>query len=316
MSNICNKKIKIVVEIFLRELYTKDECTRRMLGVSCMSKFILSGFSDEIDQNIKVQFGALKRLGMSYFEPRGINGTNIAEIFDEQLSELKKDMADFGIKASSIGSPIGKIGICDDFEPHIEKLNRVIHIAKELGTEYIRIFSFFIPQGEKPEKYRDEVMRRMKIMTAIAEENDIILLHENEKDIYGDVAERCADIFKTVNSPNLRAVFDPANFVQVGQVTYPDAFELISPYLAYMHIKDAMGETVVPAGKGNGNIDKILTALKDKGYEGFLSLEPHLGSFVGLADLEIGDEMTKLEASSEEKFVIAHKALTEIIEKI
>ncbi len=281
-----------------------------------MSKFILSGFSDEIDQNIKVQFTALKKLGMSYFEPRGVNGTNIAALTDEQLEELKKDMAEFGIKASSIGSPIGKIGICDDFEEHIEKLKRVIHIAKELGTRYIRMFSFFIPKGEDPANYRDEVMRRMKIMAEIAEKEDIILLHENEKDIYGDIAPRCADILKTVNSPNLRAVFDPANFVQCGQKTYPEAYELMEPYIEYMHIKDAIGETVVPAGVGEGNIEAILKELAAKDYDGFLSLEPHLGSFDGLADLEVGDEMLKLERSSEEKFVVAYKALSEIIEKI
>lgn len=281
-----------------------------------MSKFILSGFSDEIDQNIKVQFTALKKLEMAYFEPRGVNGTNIAKLSDEQLEELKKDMAEFGIKASSIGSPIGKIGICDDFDEHIEQLRRVIYIAKELGTRYIRIFSFFIPQGENPANYRDEVMRRMKVMAEIAESENVILLHENEKDIYGDIAPRCADILKTVNSPNLRAVFDPANFVQCGQKTYPDAYELMKPYIEYMHIKDATGETVVPAGVGEGNIEIILKELAASGYEGFLSLEPHLGSFDGLADLEISDEMLKLERSSEEKFVVAHQALSAIIEKI
>lgn len=281
-----------------------------------MNKFILSGFSDEIDQDIKVQFAALKKLGMSYFEPRGVNGTNIAKLSDEQLEELKKDMAEFGIKASSIGSPIGKIGICDDFEEHIEQLKRVIHIAKELGTRYIRMFSFFIPKGEDPANYRDEVMRRMKIMAEIAEKEDVILLHENEKDIYGDIAPRCADILKTVNSPNLRAVFDPANFIQCGQKTYPEAYELMAPYIEYMHIKDAIGETVVPAGVGEGDIEAILKELAAKGYDGFLSLEPHLGSFDGLADLEVGDEMLKLERSSEEKFVVAHKALSAIIEKI
>lgn len=281
-----------------------------------MNKFILSGFSDEIDQNIKVQFKALKKLGMSYFEPRGVNGTNIAALDDEQLAELKKDMAEFGIKASSIGSPIGKIGICDDFDEHIEKLKRVIHIAKELDTRYIRVFSFFMPQGENPENYRDEVMRRMKKMAELAEENDVILLHENEKDIYGDIAARCVDILKTVNSPNLRAVFDPANFVQCGQNTYPDAYRLMAPYIEYMHIKDATGETVVPAGAGDGQIETILKELDANGYTGFLSLEPHLGSFDGLAELEVGDEMLKLEKSSEEKFVVAYKALAEITEKI
>ena len=109
-----------------------------------MSNFIISGFADEIDPKITTQFEHLNKLGISYFEPRGINGVNISEINSEQLAELKDDMKKYGIKVSSIGSPIGKIGINDPFEPHLEKLKYVIKIAKELDTKYIRIFSFFI----------------------------------------------------------------------------------------------------------------------------------------------------------------------------
>lgn len=281
-----------------------------------MNKFVLSGFSDEIDQDIKIQFKVLKKLGIAYFEPRGINGTNIADISDRQLTQLKKEMIDYEIKVSSIGSPIGKIGIQDDFGAHIEKLKRIIYIAKELDARYIRVFSFFIPQDEKPENFRDEVMRRMKIMARIADENDIILLHENEKDIYGDTAERCVDIFKTVNSHNLRAVFDPANFVQVRQKTYPDAYEIIKPYLEYMHIKDALGDRVVPAGEGYGCIEEILRELKKNNYSGFLSLEPHLGSFEGLAELELDDKMLSLPKSGEGTFTLAFDALNGILNKI
>ena len=146
-----------------------------------MSKFTLSGFSDEIDEKIVVQFEHLNKLGISYFEPRGINGVNISDIDDTQLDELKQNMKKYSIKVSSIGSPIGKIGINDPFEPHLEKLKRVIYIAKKLDTKYIRIFSFFIPKDEDPAKYRDEVMSRMKKMCELAEEENVILLHENEK---------------------------------------------------------------------------------------------------------------------------------------
>ena len=281
-----------------------------------MKNIKISGFSDEIDSDINIQFQVLKKLGIEYFEPRGINGKNISEISDEELLELKNDMNEFGIKASSIGSPIGKINITDDFEKHLEKFKRVVYIAKQLGTQYIRIFSFFIPEGEVAENFRDEVMLRMKRMAQIAEENDIILLHENEKDIYGDTAKRCVDVFKTVNSPNLRAVFDPANFVQVGQKTYPDAYQMMMPYIEYMHIKDACGDVIVPAGKGDGHIEEILRALYANGYQGFLSLEPHLGSFEGLAALELDDKMLKLPKSGEGTFTLAFDELKKVLDKI
>ena len=236
------------------------------------NKFTLSGFSDEIDEMIPVQFAHLKKLGIRYFEPRGINGKNISALSDEEVLALKKEMNDYGISVSSIGSPIGKILITDAFEPHMEQLRRTIRTAKMLGTNYIRMFSFYIPDG-KYEEYRDEVMRRMKAMTALAEEEDVVLLHENEKEIYGDIAARCLDILQEVNSPYLRAVFDPANFIQCGQPTYPEAFERLKDYVVYMHIKDALWDgTVVPAGYGEGHVADILQALSDRGYEGFLSL--------------------------------------------
>lgn len=283
-----------------------------------MLKYHISGFSDEIDSDIKVQFEHLNKLGIEYFEPRGINGTNISALTLDEARQLKETMDKYGIKASSIGSPIGKIGIKDEFEPHLEKLAHTIEIAKILGTKYIRIFSFFIPKEDDPAIYRDEVMARMKAMTALAEKEGIILLHENEKDIYGDIAVRCKDILDTVNSDNLRAVFDPANFVQCGQVTYPDAYEMLKDHVVYMHIKDALfaDSSVVPAGHGDGRVQDILQSLSDRDYEGFLSLEPHLGSFDGLGDLEVGDEMLSLTKSDAGKFTLAYNSLKKILDDI
>ncbi len=277
----------------------------------------ISGFADEIASGTTEQFEHLNKLNIEYFEPRGIDGKNISDLTNEEAVQLKLKMDKYGIKASSIGSPIGKIFITDEFEPHIEKLKTTIQIAKILETKYIRIFSFFIPSGEQPSKYRDEVIRRMKIMADIAEKEGIILLHENEKEIYGDIAERCLDVLHSVNSPNLRAVFDPANFVQCGENTHPDAYNMLEDYIEYMHIKDAVSDgTVVPAGHGEGNVEAIITKLSEKNYNGFLSLEPHLGSFEGLAQLELDDEMLKLEKSDSTKFILAYNELKKIIDKI
>lgn len=277
-----------------------------------MSKFIISGFSDEIDGNTDTQFKTIKSLGISYFEPRGIDGKNIADLSEEEARGLRAKMDRYGVKASSVGSPVGKIDITDDFEPELLKLSRVIKTAEIIGTENIRVFSFYIPDG-RYEEYRGEVMKRLARMTELAKKEGVMLLHENEKGIYGDTAERCLDIFETVKSDNLRAVFDPANFVQCGVSTYPHAFELLKSHVAYMHIKDARGETVVPAGEGEGHVKEILSALYADGYEGFLSLEPHLGAFGGLAQLEKNGEMLKLPESDAEKFTLAANALKKII---
>ncbi len=282
------------------------------------NNFILTGFSDEISSDISEQFAGLNALGIKYFEIRGVDGTNIADISEEKARQVKKLADENGIKVSSIGSPIGKINIKDPIEPHLEKLKHIIRLAKIFQTRYIRIFSFFIGEDEKAEDYKDEVMRRMKMMVKIAEEENVILLHENEKGIYGDIAKRCHDIFENVVSDNLKAVFDPANFVQCAQITYPDAWDMLKDHVVYMHIKDADGLMVVPPGKGKGNLKQILQSLKDEGYNGFLSLEPHLAQFDGLKDLEEDNNTSHVNAEKAglRTFKTAYDALIEIINNL
>lgn len=275
----------------------------------------LSGFSDEIDSSIALQFEVLNKLNIKYFEPRGIDGTNIAKISDKEVSVLKEKMGKYGIKASSIGSPVGKVYIEDDFGPQFEEFKRVVYIAKALDSKYIRMFSFYKKEGEWEEK-RAEVFKRLKAMIDYARENSVVLLHENEKDIYGDTVERCVDLMENLACDSFKAVFDPANFVQCGEDTKL-AYDKLNKYIEYMHIKDSRTDgKVVPAGHGEGNLKYILENLFKNGYNGFVSLEPHLGSFEGLADLELDDEMEKLPKGGEGTFTVAYNALCEILNEV
>lgn len=282
-----------------------------------MNTFTISGFSDEISEKIDKQFEHISSLGIEYFEPRGVDGTNVADLTDEQVAVLKEKMKKSGIKVSSIGSPIGKIKITDPFEPHLEKLARVIKTAKALDAKYIRVFSYYIDKGDDLEKWHDEVIFRMKKMAELAEREGVILLHENEKDIWGELPEQCDRIIREVNSPALRAVFDPANFIQAGAKPYPDAFAIMKPHIEYMHIKDALEDgKVVPAGYGIGGIDKILSELKAEGWSGFLSLEPHLGAFKGLEALEGENKTVMADGATPEKFTLAYESLMKIVKSI
>ena len=160
-------------------------------------------------------------------------------------------------------------------------------------------------------------MARLRRMIAYAKEQGVVLLHENEKDIYGDTADRCLDLMKELYCDNFKAVFDPANFVQSMQDT-KYAYSILKDYVAYMHIKDAKASNrkVVPSGMGDGNVPFVLENLFAAGFDGFLSLEPHLGSFSGLAELELDDLMEKLPEGGEGTFTLAYNALTGILDKI
>lgn len=283
-----------------------------------MSKFILSAFGDEIADDLKTQMDVLEQHGISYIEMRGVNGRPLVSHTLEEVAGIRKELDQRGFEISAVGSPIGKISITDEFEEHLELFKHTIKIAKILGTKYIRMFSFFIPKGETPEKYRDEVIRRWREFIKAAEGSDLILLHENEKDIYGDTPERCLDLLKALDCSYVRAIFDPANFVQCNVKTYPEAYEMLKDYCVYFHIKDALHKdhSVMPSGYGDGKLPEIIGQLHKEGYEGFLSLEPHLGAFSGLAALEQDLNIAGLPEGGPGTFAIASNALKKILETL
>ena len=220
--------------------------------------FTLSGFGDEISPVLGEQLDVMESEGIKHLEIRGINEKNIMELTDEEVQTVKTELDSRGFAISAIGSPIGKVKITDDFAEHLKVVERAIHLAGVFGTKYVRIFSYYPPEGGNIVDHRDEVMHRMKKKTELAAAKGIILLHENEHAIYGDIPERCKDMLDEVNSPNLRAIFDPANFVVDSVNPHDEAYPILEDYIEYMHIKDARTEgkdkTVVPAGEGEGHI--------------------------------------------------------------
>jgi sugar phosphate isomerase/epimerase len=238
----------------------------------------LTGFADEISPELDVQLDVLESEGIHHLEFRGVWGKNVLSLSDEEVARVKETLDRRGFRVSSIGSPIGKIGIQDDFETHLERFRRALQLADIFQAPYIRLFSFFIPQEDHPADHRDEVMRRMKALVQEAKHSAVVLLHENEKDIYGDNGERCLELMQECGSPRLRTAFDPANFVQCGVRPMTDAYPLLAPYIEYIHVKDALFENgkVVPAGEGDGEWPQLIEQLKQTGFSGFMSLEPHL----------------------------------------
>lgn len=278
-----------------------------------LSNTKITGFADEINTDIKRQVHLLKELGISYLEFRSANGKNVADFTLDEAKDLKKYLMEHKLQVSAIGSPIGKIKITEDFEPHYEIYKKVVEIAKIMGTPYIRMFSFFIPEGDNPEHFEEEVFSRMEQMVDYAKKQSIILLHENEKDIFGEKAPQCLQLMERFYGDHFKCIFDFANFVQAKQDTL-EAYKLLQPYIEYIHIKDALWENgkVVPAGEGDGNLREILTRIDQTGFSGFLSLEPHLFEFEGLRKLEKNPEKRSL-TDGEVAFTIAYQALINIL---
>lgn len=285
-------------------------------GDEKMSEFTLTAFADEIDEDLVLQMDVLEQHGIKYIEMRNVNGKNLVEYSLEEVREIKQQIDVRGFQLSAIGSPIGKIKITDPFAPHLDLFQHTVEIAKIMECPYIRMFSFFIPENESPTMYRDEVLNRWQQFTRIAEEHQLTLLHENEKGVYGDIPERCLDLVESLNSEHVKLIFDFANFVQCGVRNYPDGYELLKDYLAYIHVKDALvsNKRVVPAGFGDGNVEEILKELEKNDFVGFLSIEPHLSELTGFDDLDEDSPGYDLPKGRQRSFAVAVQALKKLLD--
>ena len=244
----------------------------------------LCAFADEASAALSGQIEALHRNEISLLEIRGVDGKNIKDITPTEAKEIKKKLDAAGISVWSMGSPIGKIDIDGDLATHFDEFKRILETADIFGTTHIRMFSFFPNKEHSPEKTAELALENTEKLLALTPAH-IILCHENEKDIFGENAENCLLLHKTF--PRLRAVFDPANFVQCGVDTMA-AWETLKDYVEYLHIKDAVADgTVVPAGMGLGNVPHIVSDYLTRGGE-VMTLEPHLFDFTGLSALENG----------------------------
>lgn len=268
---------------------------------------MFSAFADEIGDDLDLQISVLKANGVGNIELRGVWGKNVLFLSETEVREIKRKADDQGIGFSAIGSPLGKYPLDADFSNQLEGLKKALDFAAILEAPYIRMFSFFIPENQNPSQYRSKVIDWLGQMINEAEKTNIILAHENEKGIYGDDGKRCLDLYTTLSGKSFTGVFDFANFVQCKQRPYQDCWLLLQPYITYFHVKDALlgSGKVVPAGNGDGDIEKILREAYTNGYNNFLTLEPHLS----LAEANYGK-------TSPDLFKTAVDALKVILTKI
>ena len=244
--------------------------------------FTLSAFGDEIAEDLHEQLRLLRELHVGHLDLRGAWGKNVLHLDDDEVARVRTICDKHGIAVSCIGSPVGKSPIIDPIDRESSNLTRIFQIAEAVGTRRVRVFSFYPPDIRTNARYGEyvtEATSRLARLADLAEREGFVLLLENEKAIVGDTIERCHAILSTIGSPNLRFLWDPANFVQVGEARPTErGWQALGPHVAYVHVKDARlaDGCVCAAGEGDGQVAELLTALQESGYQGILSLEPHL----------------------------------------
>jgi sugar phosphate isomerase/epimerase len=241
--------------------------------------FKLSIISDEISPQLEKQLDFLDAEEIKHIEIRSIQKKNILDFTDKELKTLKKAIQERGLTVSAISSPIGKIKLSDDYQAHYQRFLKTLEIAGYLETDRIRIFGFYTDNAGL-EGNRKEILRRIEVQVKEAEKHKIRLLLENEEQsLYGGTAEQIMDVLNTIQSDSLGFLFDPGNYVYFFKKNvYPEYFNKIKSVIQYIHIKDIpLGNShfTVP-GKGDVQYKQLLTDLKATGYDGFLSMEPHL----------------------------------------
>ena len=247
-----------------------------------MRKFFVSAFSDEYADGLEEQCRALNGFDIQYMEMRGVNGKNVSVLTNDEVKEAKNILVDYGIKVSSIGSPLGKIKLDGDICGHLETARRVFETATELGAKNIRCFSFYLPNGKTREECKGHVFDELEKLVKLSEEYNVTLCHENEALIYGESPEKCLEILEYFGG-KMKCVLDMGNFVLDGYNPM-EAYKALHKHIEYFHIKDALyAGAIVPAGKGEAQIREILADYKETGKKDtFITLEPHLQTFSGL----------------------------------
>ncbi|MBO7376807.1 MAG: sugar phosphate isomerase/epimerase, partial [Clostridia bacterium] len=245
-----------------------------------LSNIILSGFTDEYSPDLELQCEAAVRLGLGHIELRGVGGRSFSKLTDAELLRVRETLDSHGLSLSALGSPLGKSPADEDDPELLSRAGRIFDAAGILGTDRIRMFSFY-PGGTSGDAFRSSVYSKLEKLLREADRRGLTLCHENEAKIYGESPERCLELLDEFGG-KLRAVFDMGNFV-LGGYDPADAYRKLYPYIEYFHIKDALAAgAIVPPGKGEARIADILSDF-DRNAERpfFASLEPHLQTFDG-----------------------------------
>jgi len=252
----------------------------------------LTGFADEAAPDIEGQIRATKALGWKYIEARSVNGTNLHDISDEAFEEVVGKLQDAGVQVNCFGSAIANWGksIADPFEITLAEVGRAIPRMQRLGTRLIRIMSYAVlPDREPDDQMEEERFRRLRVLHRVFTEAGLTPVHENCMNYGGMSWQHTLRLIEHV--PGLKLVFDTGNPVFTDDRARPrpypkqsswEFYTHVKEHVAYVHVKDGVWDpgtqqiTYTYSGEGNGDVVRIVKDLLQSGYDGGISIEPHM----------------------------------------
>jgi sugar phosphate isomerase/epimerase len=255
-------------------------------------KGYFTGFADEAGADIDTQIRATQALGWSCIEARNIGGTNIHDLPEAEFDRVCGKLADAGLRINCFGSAIANWGkqITDPFDSSLAEVQRAIPRMQRLGTKLVRIMSFAVLKDRGPEdQMAEERFRRLRELQRRFTDAGLTPVHENCMN-YGGMGYTYT-LRLLENVPGLKLVFDTGNPVfsddRSKPAPYPKQscftfYHHVREHVGYIHIKDGIWDTAANtmrytyAGAGHGDVPEILADLLGRGYDGGISIEPHL----------------------------------------
>ena len=277
----------------------------------------LSAFADEAADSCDDQIAALRRAGLNCIDIRFLDGFNISELPLEQAKAAATKLEYSGIVVQMLGSPIGKIDIADDLQIDVEKLRYLAQLTPIFHCHAVRIFSYYNATQLPYDKWKSQSLERLSTLRDEARTLGLILYHENESHIFGQRAKDVLEI-AALRDENFRLIFDFDNYNQMGEDVWQNWRQLKSVTDAF-HLKDSTPEKQhVPIGIGAGYAREILTDALQSGWNGLLSLEPHLNHSGAVAATGPGGIANQqfADMSRADVFQIAAQAATTLLQEI
>ncbi len=263
-----------------------------------------TGFADEASKSIDGQIKATLELGWNNIEARNVNGANFHDLSDEDFDKVYTALGQAGIKVNCFGSAVANWAkqpdSDEDFQKSIDELKRAIPRMQKFGTKLIRGMSFAVAKNQKPDSPELEavIFRKVQHLADMCADAGITYLHENCMNYGGMSYKHTLKMLENIKSPAFRLLFDTGNpvFTKDRQYTDPQPYQCawefyrqVREFVDYIHIKDAVmepgpdGEIVKRftfAGEGCGDVCAVLADMFKRGYDGGISIEPHIGGVV------------------------------------
>jgi len=252
----------------------------------------LTGFADEAAVDIDGQIRATQALGWKNIEARNINGRNIHDISEAEFAEVCDKLEKTGIRVNCFGSAIANWGksIEEPFTSSLEEARRAIPRMQRLGTRMIRIMSFAVRKGRAPDdQMAEERFHRLRDFCRLFFDAGLMPVHENCMNYGGMGWPYTLELLERV--PGLKLVFDTGNPVMSDDMTKPpprpkqsswEFYEHVRDHVVYVHVKDGIWDPEKQQviytfpGEGQGDVRRILKDLLRRGYDGGISIEPHM----------------------------------------